>query len=115
MSFLRDVWLVFQRYMWLFLRNPVWVIIGVIQPVFYLLLFAPLLESIAHQEVVPLGQGQELLQGLGSHVGGDGDGLDALPGQVGELPLDINAEMMSSSIIDEALVEESEEPLNSRA
>src|SRR5262249_54535543 len=25
----------------------------------------PLLESIAHQEVVPLGQGQELLQGLG--------------------------------------------------
>jgi len=30
----------------------------------------PLLESIAHQEVVPLGQGQELLQGLGSHAGG---------------------------------------------
>ena len=74
----------------------------------------PLLESIAHQEVVPLGQAQELLQGLGSHVGGHGDGLDALSGQVGELPLDINAEMMSCSIIDEALVEESEELLNSR-
>src|SRR5207302_786041 len=70
----------------------------------------PLLESIAHQEVVPLGQGQELLQGFGSHVGGHGDGLDALSGQVGELPLDINAEMMSCSII-----EESEELLDSRA
>src|SRR6266511_2333437 len=75
----------------------------------------PLLESIAHQEVVPLGQGQELLQGFGGHVGGHGDGLDALSGQVGELPLDINAEMMSCSIIDEALIEESEELLNSRA
>ena len=48
MTLVRDSWLVFGRYMWLFLRNPVWVIIGVIQPVFYLLLFAPLLESISH-------------------------------------------------------------------
>jgi ABC-2 type transport system permease protein len=54
-SFLRDTWLVFQRYMWLFLRNPVWVIIGVIQPVFYLLLFAPLLESIARSPGFPTG------------------------------------------------------------
>ena len=55
MSFLRDTWLVFGRYMWLFLRNPVWVIIGVIQPVFYLLLFAPLLESIARSPGFPAG------------------------------------------------------------
>jgi hypothetical protein len=74
-----------------------------------------LLESIAHQEVVPLGQGQELLQGLGGHVGGHGYGFDALSGQVGELPPDIDAEMMSCSIIDEALVEETEESLDSRA
>ena len=53
MSFLRDTWLVFGRYMWLFLRNPVWVIIGVIQPVFYLLLFAPLLESISRSPGFP--------------------------------------------------------------
>jgi ABC-2 type transport system permease protein len=39
----------------LFLRNPVWVMIGVIQPVFYLLLFAPLLESIAHSPGFPQG------------------------------------------------------------
>jgi ABC-2 type transport system permease protein len=41
--------------MWLFLRNPVWVIIGVIQPVFYLILFAPLLESLAKSPGFPQG------------------------------------------------------------
>src|SRR5215470_12686080 len=51
----RDTWLVFGRYMWLFLRNPVWVIIGVIQPVFYLILFAPLLEGIARSPGFPPG------------------------------------------------------------
>ncbi|MDQ6674987.1 MAG: ABC transporter permease [Chloroflexota bacterium] len=55
MTLIRDSWLVFGRYMWLFLRNPVWVIIGVIQPVFYLLLFAPLLESIARSPGFPSG------------------------------------------------------------
>jgi ABC-2 type transport system permease protein len=54
-SFVRDTWLVFGRYMWLFLRNPVWVIIGVIQPVFYLLLFAPLLEGISRSPGFPPG------------------------------------------------------------
>ena len=55
MTFLRDTWLVFQRYMWLFLRNPVWVIIGVIQPVFYLILFAPLLDGISRAPGFPQG------------------------------------------------------------
>ncbi|WP_433083346.1 ABC transporter permease [Dactylosporangium sp. CA-052675] len=44
MKFLRDTWLVFQRQMQLMLRNPVWLIVGVVQPLFYLLLFAPLLK-----------------------------------------------------------------------
>jgi ABC-2 type transport system permease protein len=44
---LRDTWLIFQRHMGLFLRNPVWVVIGLIQPMLYLVLFAPLLKSIA--------------------------------------------------------------------
>jgi ABC-2 type transport system permease protein len=43
MKLLRDTWLIFQRQILLLLRNPVWVIVGIIQPVFYLLLFAPLL------------------------------------------------------------------------
>lgn len=44
MKLLRDTWLIFQRQILLLLRNPVWVIVGIIQPVFYLLLFAPLLK-----------------------------------------------------------------------
>ncbi|MBB5828789.1 ABC transporter permease [Micromonospora carbonacea] len=44
MKFARDTWLVFQRQTRLLLRNPVWVFVGVFQPVMYLLLFAPLLK-----------------------------------------------------------------------
>jgi ABC-2 type transport system permease protein len=44
MKFLRDTGLIFQRQMQLLLRNPVWVFVGVFQPVMYLLLFAPLLK-----------------------------------------------------------------------
>ncbi|MCX4474392.1 Daunorubicin/doxorubicin resistance ABC transporter permease protein DrrB [Micromonospora sp. MW-13] len=44
MKLARDTWLIFQRQMQLLLRNPVWVVVGVFQPVMYLLLFAPLLK-----------------------------------------------------------------------
>ncbi|GAA0816880.1 ABC transporter permease [Spirilliplanes yamanashiensis] len=44
MTFVRDTWLIFARQMQLLLRNPVWVLVGVFQPVMYLLLFAPLLK-----------------------------------------------------------------------
>jgi ABC-2 type transport system permease protein len=47
---LRDVWLVFGRYFGLFIRNPAWVALGVLQPLLYLLLFAPLLKPLT---VVP--------------------------------------------------------------
>jgi ABC-2 type transport system permease protein len=40
----RDIWLVFQRNMLLVLRSPLWVFLGVAQPVVYLALFAPLLK-----------------------------------------------------------------------
>ncbi|MBV1849112.1 ABC transporter permease [Catellatospora tritici] len=56
MKFLRDTWLVFQRQMLLLLRNPVWVIVGITQPLFYLFLFAPLMSKA-------LGQGKPLSQG----------------------------------------------------
>ncbi|GAA1404351.1 MULTISPECIES: ABC transporter permease [Catellatospora] len=49
MKFLRDTWLVFQRQMQLLLRNPVWVAVGIIQPMFYLLLFAPLMKQALSQ------------------------------------------------------------------
>jgi ABC-2 type transport system permease protein len=41
---LRDTWLVFQRHMLLMIRTPMWVFLGVAQPVVYLILFAPLLK-----------------------------------------------------------------------
>jgi ABC-2 type transport system permease protein len=47
MKTIRDTWLVFGRYMGLFVRNPAWIVIGIIQPLLYLLLFAPLLKSVA--------------------------------------------------------------------
>jgi ABC-2 type transport system permease protein len=55
MKVLRDTWLVFGRYFGLFIRNPVWVVIGVVQPLLYLLLFAPLLKSVASLQAFPHG------------------------------------------------------------
>lgn len=43
MKLIRDTWLIFGRQLTLFLRSPFGAVIGVIQPLFYLLLFAPLL------------------------------------------------------------------------
>jgi ABC-2 type transport system permease protein len=47
MRVLRDTWLVFQRSMGQTLRNPVWVVVGLMQPLYYLFLFGPLLEPVA--------------------------------------------------------------------
>lgn len=44
MKLARDIWLVFQRHMLLMIRSPLWVFLGVAQPVIYLILFAPLLK-----------------------------------------------------------------------
>jgi ABC-2 type transport system permease protein len=48
-GFLRDSWIVFNRQLRMNLRNPAWVIIGMLQPVLYLLLFGPLLEPVISQ------------------------------------------------------------------
>jgi ABC-2 type transport system permease protein len=55
MKVLRDTWLVFGRYWYLFIHNPVWVVIGVVQPLLYLLLFAPLLKPLASSPGFPPG------------------------------------------------------------
>jgi ABC-2 type transport system permease protein len=47
MSFARDTLLIFQRQLRLSIRNPAWVIIGLIQPVLYLAFFGPLLTRMA--------------------------------------------------------------------
>jgi ABC-2 type transport system permease protein len=46
MKFIRDTWLVFGRAMLLVLRNPTWLVVGLLQPLYYLLLFAPLLKNV---------------------------------------------------------------------
>ncbi|WP_244930739.1 ABC transporter permease [Nocardioides sp. W7] len=48
-GFLRDSGIVFRRQIRMNLRNPAWVIIGMLQPVLYLLLFGPLLEPVIGQ------------------------------------------------------------------
>jgi ABC-2 type transport system permease protein len=40
---LRDTWLIFRRDMTAALRNPTWVLIGLMQPLLYLFLFGPLM------------------------------------------------------------------------
>ena len=49
MTFLRESYIVFRRQMRMNLRNPAWVIIGMLQPVLYLFLFGPLLKPLADQ------------------------------------------------------------------
>src|SRR5438132_3116254 len=55
MKLARDTWLVFGRYFWIFIHNPAWVVIGVVQPLLYLLLFAPLLKQIQSAPGFPRG------------------------------------------------------------
>ena len=47
MTFLRDTWIIFARSMRLSLRQPLWVMIGLMQPILYLVLFGPLLQTVA--------------------------------------------------------------------
>jgi ABC-2 type transport system permease protein len=55
MRFITDTWLVFSRAMRLSLRNPVWVILGLMQPILYLTLFGPLLEPVVSAPGFPPG------------------------------------------------------------
>ena len=48
-TFLRETSIVFRRQIRMNLRQPAWVLIGVMQPVLYLVLFGPLLEPLVSQ------------------------------------------------------------------
>src|SRR5699024_10151111 len=47
MGVLKDSVLVFTRALRISLRNPAWLVIGLMQPILYLCLFGPLLEKVA--------------------------------------------------------------------
>lgn len=49
MTFLRESFIVFRRQIRMNLRNPAWVLIGIMQPVLYLVLFGPLLRPLVGQ------------------------------------------------------------------
>lgn len=55
MKLLRDIWLVFTRYVGMSVRNPVWMVLGTLQPLIYLFLFGPLLKSVASVRGFPPG------------------------------------------------------------
>ena len=61
MKLARDIWLIFQRQILLLIRQPVWVFVGIFQPVMYLLLFAPLLK--------------EALRGMGAETNAEAYGI----------------------------------------
>jgi ABC-2 type transport system permease protein len=46
MTFFRDTYLVFSRSMRLSIRNPIWTVISLTQPILYLALFGPLLKQV---------------------------------------------------------------------
>jgi ABC-2 type transport system permease protein len=48
MNTLRDTFLIFRRSLTLTLRQPVWIIFGLMQPILYLVLFGPLLDASVH-------------------------------------------------------------------
>jgi ABC-2 type transport system permease protein len=45
MRALRDTWLIFRRSVILTLRQPTWLLFGIMYPVLYLVLFGPLLDK----------------------------------------------------------------------
>jgi ABC-2 type transport system permease protein len=55
MRTLRETALIFRRAMRLSLRNPIWVILGLIQPILYLVMFGPLLENMTEVQGWPDG------------------------------------------------------------
>jgi ABC-2 type transport system permease protein len=55
MRIVGDTWLVFRRSLSLSLRNPPWLTVGLIQPLVYLLLFAPILTNLTAMPGFPGG------------------------------------------------------------
>jgi ABC-2 type transport system permease protein len=45
MQLVRDTWLIFHRSLWLTIRQPTWLIFGMMIPVLYLVFFGPLLKG----------------------------------------------------------------------
>jgi len=52
MNFVKDTWLIFTRQLRLALRNPVWTVMSLLQPVMFLVFFGPLFASAFNRGLV---------------------------------------------------------------
>jgi ABC-2 type transport system permease protein len=85
---LLDTLLIFRHHLRLSLRNPVWVVIGLTQPVLYLTLFGPLLVGIEGAKGFPGNSWQVYVPGLLVQLSLFGSGFVGF-GIIGELRLGI--------------------------
>jgi ABC-2 type transport system permease protein len=53
MNFFKDIYILFRRHLKKALRTPVWLFMGLMQPVLYLLLYMPLLRNIGATSLLP--------------------------------------------------------------
>src|SRR4051794_2677088 len=60
MKLLQDTWLLFVRSLKETIRTPVWVIFGLVQPIFFLTLFGPLFKNAAKGPGFPSGGAMNL-------------------------------------------------------
>lgn len=77
MKFMRDTYLLFMRHLKKGLRTPVWLLIGLSQPVLYLLLYMPLLKNMGNNPLMPTDDiikifvpGMLVIMGMGSLFAG---------------------------------------------
>ncbi len=69
MTFVHDTLTVFKRQLRLSLRNPAWVVIALMQPILYLVLFAPLLTKLPVADLGGAAAGQAAGQAAGAASG----------------------------------------------
>jgi ABC-2 type transport system permease protein len=98
METLRDTVLIFRRQLRLSLRNPVWVVIGLIQPILYLAFFGPLLRGMTGMPGFPAGNAwQVYVPGLLVQLGLFGSAFVGF-GIIGEWRLGIIERMRVSPV-----------------
>jgi ABC-2 type transport system permease protein len=79
MKFFTDTFLLLKRHLMKNLRMPIWLFIGLMQPILYLLLYMPLLKNLSGNPGIPTGEvvrifvpGMLIIMGLGALFAGFG-------------------------------------------
>jgi ABC-2 type transport system permease protein len=114
MRTLRDTWLIFRRSLVLTIRQPVWIIFGIMYPVLYLVLFGPLLNGAVAQAGAGLSTYNWFVPGLlvqvalfGTAFGGFGLIAELRAGVVERMrvtPMSRTAMLLGRSLRDSAIL-----------